>query len=69
MNTLKAKKRTLASKLIEKGVQLEPLDEISKVCLKINKSKVPIGATTEYLAGMYMLQSAASLLPVMALAP
>ena len=28
-----------------------------------------MGATTEYLAGLYMLQSAASMLPVMALAP
>jgi ribosomal RNA methyltransferase Nop2 len=31
-------------------------------------SKVPVGATPEYLAGHYMLQAAASLLPVMALA-
>jgi len=30
---------------------------------------VPIGATPEYLAGHYMLQSASSLLPVIALAP
>lgn len=69
VNTLKASKKQLAQKLIEKGVNLESLDNISKVCLKINSSKVPIGATTEYLAGWYMLQSAASLLPVMALAP
>ena len=55
VNTLKSKKRELAQKLMEKGVQLEPLDEISKVCLKINKSKIPIGASTEYLAGFYMV--------------
>jgi ribosomal RNA methyltransferase Nop2 len=30
-------------------------------------SPVPIGATPEYLAGHYMLQSASSFLPVMAL--
>jgi ribosomal RNA methyltransferase Nop2 len=30
---------------------------------------VPIGATPEYLAGHYILQSASSFLPVMALAP
>ena len=48
---------------------LESVDEICKVCLKINKSQVPIGATPEYLSGMYMLQSAASMLPVMALSP
>lgn len=32
-------------------------------------SQVPVGATPEYMAGHYMLQSAASFLPVMALAP
>lgn len=32
-------------------------------------SKVPIGATPEYLAGHYMLQSASSFLPVLALSP
>nr|DAD39690.1 TPA_asm: hypothetical protein HUJ06_014013 [Nelumbo nucifera] len=31
--------------------------------------KVPIGATPEYMAGYYMLQSSNSFLPVMALAP
>ena len=30
---------------------------------------VPLGATPEYLAGLYMLQAAASFLPVIALAP
>lgn len=55
INTLKAKKKQLAQKLTEKGVNLESLDQISKVCLKINSSKVPIGATTEYLAGQYIL--------------
>ena len=30
---------------------------------------MPIGATPEYLAGHYMLQSAASMCPVMALDP
>ena len=55
LNTLKSSKKQLAQKLTQKGVNLESLDNISKVCLKINSSKVPIGATTEYLAGMYML--------------
>jgi len=32
-------------------------------------SKISVGATPEYLAGHYVLQSAASFLPVMALAP
>ena len=33
------------------------------------ESAVPIGATPEYLAGHYMVQSASSFLPVMALSP
>lgn len=48
---------------------MEPLADWTKVGLKIFESKVPIGATPEYLAGHYMLQSASSFLPVMALAP
>ncbi len=33
------------------------------------ESKVPVGATPEYLAGHYMLQGASSFMPCMALAP
>jgi ribosomal RNA methyltransferase Nop2 len=45
------------------------LAEWSKVGIKIYETKVPIGATPEYLAGHYMLQSASSFLPVLALDP
>ena len=37
--------------------------------LQIYESAVPIGATPEYLAGHYMVQSASSFLPVIALSP
>lgn len=69
VNTLKTQKASLVKSLTEKGVNMEPLDEVCKMAFKINLSKVPMGATPEYLAGHYMLQSAASMLPVRALAP
>ena len=69
VNSLKTQRAALVKALTEKTVALEPIDEVSKMAFKINSSKVPIGATPEYLAGHYMLQSAASMLAVRALAP
>lgn len=68
-NTLKSKRKDLAQALMMRRINLEPVGDWSKVGLKINESKVPLGATPEYLSGMYMLQSASSFLPVLSLGP
>lgn len=68
-NTLKTKRKNLAQDLMQRKITLEPVGDWTKVGLKINESKIPVGATQEYLAGHYMLQSACSFLPVLALAP
>jgi ribosomal RNA methyltransferase Nop2 len=68
-NTLRSNRRALIDALTNRGVTTKETVKWSKVGLQIFESQVPLGATPEYMAGHYMLQTASSFLPVMALAP
>ncbi|KAI5170868.1 25S rRNA (cytosine2870-C5)-methyltransferase [Nematocida sp. LUAm3] len=67
-NTLKEKRSSLMEKLAHRGVNIEKIEWSTSGAVVYN-SDVPIGATPEYLAGYYILQSPSSMLPVMALDP
>ncbi|KNH05664.1 nucleolar protein [Perkinsela sp. CCAP 1560/4] len=67
VNTLKVKRRDLMNMLVARGVHLQAMEKWNNVGLQVFDSKVTVGATLEYLAGYYMIQSAVSFLPVLAL--
>lgn len=55
--------------MTKKNVKIEKSSDKTTPELIISDSAVPIGATTEYLNGLYTIQGAASLYPVIALDP
>jgi tRNA (cytosine40_48-C5)-methyltransferase len=65
-NTIKFDSKSLACLLEEKGIEIEPteLPEVHRVVL----SNLPIGATSEYLAGLYYIQDLSSCIAVEELA-
>lgn len=67
-NTLKIRRKDLMKLLAARGMDLDPL-EFCPASMVIYKSPVPVGATPEYLTGLYTIQGASSLLPVINLEP
>ncbi|MFX1299455.1 MAG: NOL1/NOP2/sun family putative RNA methylase [Promethearchaeota archaeon] len=68
VNTLAASPQDVASRLRAKGIKLELVGGLP-YAFHVLESPVPIGATTEYLLGYYMLQSPASMWAIEALKP
>ncbi|KAL0237447.1 hypothetical protein PCE1_000844 [Barthelona sp. PCE] len=68
VNTLKARVKDVYRYLTSKGAKIKKVPW-AKECLQIVDSQVRIGGTASYLTGNYMLQTAASLMPVIALDP
>jgi NOL1/NOP2/sun family putative RNA methylase len=62
INTIKIDSARLLSLLEAKGIETEPteLPEVHRVV----RSTLPIGATSEYLAGLYYIQDLSSCIPV-----
>jgi len=68
INSLLEKRNSILQKLSNRGVNIEKIDWNACGAVIYN-TEVPVGATPEYLAGQYMLQSPSSMLAVMALDP
>lgn len=68
VNELVTSPATVEERLTRKGIELEPIAELP-YAFRILTSPRPVGATTEYLLGQYMLQSPASMWAVEALNP
>ncbi len=68
VNTLAASPQDVASRLQAKGMKLKAVSGLP-YAFHVLESPVPVGATTEYLLGYYMLQSPASMWAIEVLNP
>lgn len=68
VNTLVDRPSSVLQKLAARGVNLEEVSWCPAAAV-VYESDVPVGATPEYLSGMYTIQGVASMLSVVALDP
>ncbi|KFG27436.1 uncharacterized protein NESG_00515 [Nematocida ausubeli] len=68
INTLRETRESVIKKLINRGINIEPI-KWNNCSAVVYNSDIPIGATPEYLAGSYILQSPTSTLAAIALNP
>tara|TARA_Y100000034_G_C6867707_1_gene395670 strand:+ start:631 stop:1440 length:810 start_codon:yes stop_codon:yes gene_type:complete len=66
VNSLKINQNSLRKRLEKKGVKLNKFQEDG---YEVLRSKIPIGATPEYLEGLYYIQEKASQYPILLLNP
>lgn len=68
VNTLKISVKELKKRLERKGFELEPVPWCKRG-FWVEESKYSVGATTEYLAGYYFIQTSTSMIPAQELNP
>jgi len=68
-NRIKTCRKELVSRLLNRGINLDPQGTWCNVGLLIYESTVPLTSTPEYMAGHFVIQSGSSFLACISLAP